>query len=109
MADAGFVKTGLLEAMEKEGKIKKADFEIVDQVNDRFAHVHSTYMYPQWTIVYGDKADPAVTTKLKTALLKLKRDDVTSKKARIAGFVEPLSFDELDKTMQALKLGPYSQ
>ena len=109
LADAGFVKTGLLEAMQKEGKIKKTDFEIVDQVNDGFAHVHSTKMYPQWTIVYGDKTDPVVTAKLKTALLKLKSDDMASKKARIAGFVEPLSFDELDKTMRALKLGPYNE
>lgn len=109
LADAGFIKTGLLEVMEKEGKVKKADFEIVDQANDGFAHVHTTRLYPEWTVVYSAKANPDLTAKLKAALLKLKSDDEASKKARIAGFVEPLSFDELDNTMRALKLGPYNK
>jgi two-component system sensor histidine kinase TtrS len=109
LADVGFIKTGLLEVMEKEGKVKKAEFEIVDQVNDNFAHVHSTRLYPEWTVVYSAKAAPNFTGKLKSALLNLKSDDAASKKARIAGFVEPLSFDELDNTMRALKLGPYNK
>jgi ABC-type phosphate/phosphonate transport system substrate-binding protein len=109
LVDAGFIKTGLLEAMEKEGKIKKSDFEIVDQVNDGFAHVHSTKLYPEWTMTSSPKADPAMSGKIKTALLKLNNGNEACKKARIAGFVEPLSFDELDNTMQTLKLGPYKE
>ena len=109
LADGGFIKTGLLEAMEKEGKIKKSDFEIVDQVNDGFAHVHSTQLYPEWTVISTAKTNPAMNAKIKTALLKLTKGDEACKKARIAGFVEPSSFDELDNTMKALKLGPYKE
>lgn len=107
LADAGFVKTGLLEAMQKEGKIKISDFEIVDQVNDGFGHVHSTKLYPEWTVVSKSKADSGITSKIKDALLKLSTSDNACKKARIAGFVEPASFDDLDNTMKSLKLGPY--
>lgn len=108
LADAGFVKTGLLEAMVKEGKIKADDIEVVDKVNDGFANVHSTTLYPEWTVVNSSKADAVVTSMLKTSLLKLTAADESCKKARIVGFVEPLSFDELDHTLKALKLGPYS-
>lgn len=107
LADAGFIKTGLLEAMQKEGKIKMDEFEIVDKVDDGFAHVHSTKLYPEWTVVFSSKADKGTTDKLKAALLKLGNSDAACKKARIAGFVEPLSFDDLDNTMRQLKLGPY--
>lgn len=107
LADAGFVKTGLLEAMQREGKIKVSDFEIIDQVKDGFAHVHSTKLYPEWTVVMSGKADPGTSEKLKNALLKLGSSDAACKKARIAGFVKPVSFDDLDSTLRELKLGPY--
>ena len=93
--------------MQKEGKINISDFEIVDQVDDGFAHVHSTRLYPEWSVVFSSKADAGITDKLKAALLKLSTNDTVCKKARIAGFVEPQSFDDLDDTMRTLKLGPY--
>ena len=78
-------------------------------MKDGFAHVHSTKLYPEWTMTSSPKADPAMSGKIKTALLKLNNGNEACKKARIAGFVEPLSFDELDNTMQTLKLGPYKE
>lgn len=109
LADAGFVKTGLLEAMEQEGKIKPDDVQIVDKVNDSYKRIHSTRLYPEWTVVYHSNSDPGVTAKLKSLLLGLSVTDEPCKKARIAGFVNPISFKELDHTMKTLKLGPYSE
>ncbi len=106
--DAGFVKSGLLEAMEKEGKIKLSDFEIVDKQNDDFKHVHSTALYPEWSISASAKADASTSKKLKAALLKLSAGDQASKSAKIVGFVEALSLDELDNTLKTLKLPPYN-
>ena len=49
IVDAGFVRTGQLESMEKEGKIKMDDFVIVDQKKDSdFPFIRSTAMYPEW-------------------------------------------------------------
>jgi len=107
LIDVGFIKSGLLEAMAKEGKIKVSDFEIVDQVTDNLKQVHSTKLYPQWTITANADADPAVTTSIKSALLKLTPDNSASKAAKIRGFVEPLSLEALENTLKALKLPPY--
>ena len=106
--DAGFIKSGLLEAMAKEGKIKLAEFVIIDQQKDGLTAVHSTKLYPEWYMSASSKADKALSVKMKSALLKLGSDNAASKKAKIAGFVEPLSLDELKGTLQALKLPPYN-
>jgi len=107
LIDVGFVKSGLLEAMAKEGKIKISDFEIVDQASDSLKQVHTTTLYPQWTLTAKSDADPAVTSSIKSALLKLKPDNSASKAAKIRGFVEPLSLTDLENTLKALKLPPY--
>jgi len=107
LIDVGFVKSGLLEAMEKEGKIKISDFEIVDQASDKLKQVHTTILYPQWTITANADADPAITASIKSALLKMTPDTSASKSAKIRGFVEPLSLDALQDTLKALKLPPY--
>jgi ABC-type phosphate/phosphonate transport system substrate-binding protein len=107
--DAGFVKSGLLEAMAKEGKVSLDDFEIVDRQNDGYKPVHSTILYPEWTFCAQSKADTDMTAKVKAALLKLDPENEASKKANILGFVEPLSLDDLDATLQTLKLAPYDK
>ena len=106
--DAGFVKSGLLETMAKEGKINLADFVIIDQKKDSLAALHSTQLYPQWYLSATSKADNVLSSKIKAALLKLGADNKASKKAKIVGFVEPLSLDELKMTLRALKLPPYN-
>lgn len=106
--DAGFIKSGLLEAMAKEGKIKLTDFVIIDQKKDGLTALHSTKLYPQWYMSSTSKADKALSVKIKSALLKLSSDNKASKKAKIVGFVNPLSLDDLKSTLQALKLPPYN-
>lgn len=105
--DAGFIKSGLLEAMEKEGKIKISDFEIIDQQNDSLKQVHSTILYPEWYMSASAKADAGTSDKLKKALLNLSPSDKASKSAKIVGFVDALSLDALDETLKSLKLPPY--
>ncbi len=107
LIDAGFVKTGMVEAMAKEGKIKLDEINIVDQVKDDYQHKHTTALYPHWTLGYKPGYDMAIVAKVKAALLKLKADHVAAKKAKIKGFVEAVSLDGLSETLKALKLPPY--
>lgn len=105
--DAGFIKSGLLEAMAKEGKIKMDDFEIIDKQNSNYPQVHSTILYPEWCVTASAKADAATSDKLKGALLKLSAGEKASKTARIDGFVDAMNLGDLDATLKALKLPPY--
>lgn len=107
--DAGFVKSGLLEAMAKEGKISMDDFVIVDKQTDGFAQVHSTQLYPSWTVTATSSVDKVLTEKVKQALLALTASDTSSKNAKIVGFVEPESMDGMTETLKQLKISPFDK
>jgi hypothetical protein len=48
-ADVGFVRTGILEDMQKEGKIKLSDFKIINkQLAFSYPVVISTAQYHEW-------------------------------------------------------------
>lgn len=104
--DAGFVKSGLLESMAKDG-IAISDFIIVDKQSDSLAAVHSTALYPEWTMSAPKNADAATTSKLKSALLKMTASTPASKKAKIVGFVNARSLDNLSATLKSLNLPPF--
>ncbi len=108
VVDAGFVKTGLLESMVKEGKIKLDQFYIIDQVKDDFKQVHSTRLYPEWTLMVKPGNDATVIAKLKAVLLKLKPDHIAAKKAKIKGFIEAVSLEGMKETLKDLKISPYN-
>jgi ABC-type phosphate/phosphonate transport system substrate-binding protein len=106
VADAAFVRSGLLEDMEKEGKLKVADFEIVDQKSgDNFAPVHTTALYPEWYVAATAKTDAALAQRVKAALLRLTSTTEAARIARINGFVEPLALDEWKAVVAALRIG----
>lgn len=108
VVDAGFIKSGLLEAMAKEGKIKLDDVTIVDKKSDSLSDLHSTILYPQWYLVADRKVPASLVAKVKNAALSLSAADPAAKKAKIAGFVAPLKLDELIKTLKALHMPPYN-
>jgi len=106
--DAAFIKTGVLEAMDKEGKISLADFVIVDERKDpTFTPLHTTQPYPAWFFSATKKADAATTKKIKAALLKLTPADAACKDAKMKGFVDALPLDELKTALKTLQLRPY--
>lgn len=106
--DAGFVRTGVMESMTKEGKIKMEDFVIIDPKKDDVPFVHSTPPYPEWYMVSTTSVDAALAAKLKEVVLKLKPSDPAATAAKIDGFVEAVSLESLKTALKALKLAPYA-
>jgi len=106
--DAAFVRTGILESMQKEGKIKIDEFVIVDQHNsDEIKQVHTTDHYPEWYLSAMKGADKALSEKVKTAALALKADDAVAKKAKVRGFVKAVPLDGMKAALTALKIAPF--
>lgn len=105
--DAGFVRTGVLESMAKDGKIKMEDFVIIDPKKDDVKFVHSTPPYPEWFMVATAATDAALAAKLRDVILKLKPSDEAATAAKIDGFVEAQNLDSLKAALKSLKLAPY--
>lgn len=108
MFDAGFVRTGVLESMEKKGTLKVDDFLIVDKVEGG-KEVRSTPLYPEWAVIARPDADAAMVSKVKTALLGVKAEDQAAVKANIKGFVEPRDLAPLTVVLKELKVPPFDK
>ncbi len=106
--DVGFIRSGVLEAMQKEGKLSVSDFTIVDDKKDELPLAHSTDLYPEWFMVSSKKIPADLAAKVKAAILALKPDDAAAKSASIEGFVEPISLDKLEAALKALKVAPFA-
>lgn len=108
LADVAFVRTGILESMQKEGKLTIDEFVIIDKRDDPgFEFVHSTELYPEWMLLSAAKANAEATAKIKAALLALTPDSAVAKAAGIKGFVEPISLDGLKDALRVLKAPPF--
>jgi ABC-type phosphate/phosphonate transport system substrate-binding protein len=106
--DAGFIRTGVLESMLKEGKIKAGDINVVDaQQNPEFKLLHTTTLYPEWFVSAKPGIDAALQAQMKNALLQIKVTDEVAQNANIQGFVEALPLDKLVLALKSLKIAPF--
>ena len=107
LTDVGFVRSGLLESMAEENKIRLDQFVIIDQRKDDLKFIHSTDLYPEWFLVAAAKTDASLIKKVQAAAMNMKATDEAAKTAEIDGFVEPQNLDGLRKALKTLKLTPY--
>lgn len=104
--DVGFIRTGIIEEMIADGKLKRSDiFVINEQKIDHFPWIVSTSLYPEWAI--------AVDTNLGTGLIKriAAAIYVYSPKnhadGEIEGFSIPADYTNVDSLARELRLPPY--
>ncbi len=107
LVDAGFIRSGVLESMAKEEKIKLDEFVIIDERHDELKLIHSTQLYPEWFLMAGAKTDMGLVKKVQDAALKVKASDAAAKAAEIDGFIETQNLDNLRKVLKTLKVPPY--
>lgn len=109
-ADAGFIRTGVLEKMVKEGKINRNDFKIIHPVKiNNFPQLLSTPLYPEWPFVAFKETDPLLANAVAVALLSLKRGSEIPKSAGYYGWNIPLSYEEIRVLMQNMRVTPFDQ
>jgi ABC-type phosphate/phosphonate transport system substrate-binding protein len=106
--DAGFIRTGVLETMYEQGKLKAGDVIIVDErKTPGFNLIHTTELYPEWFFCAKPGLDPALQENMKKALLQLKAEDELAQTANIQGFVDALPLDGLLEVVKSLKIAPF--
>jgi ABC-type phosphate/phosphonate transport system substrate-binding protein len=89
-ADAGFVRSGLLEQMAREGKVDSAAYRVLaaDEVPN-YPMQLSTRLYPQWALAAMPWLDPVIARQVAAAVLSLPHDGEIARAARISGFSVP--------------------
>ena len=107
LADAGFIRTGVLEKMAKEGKIKRSDFKIIHPIVNGFPLSRSTHLYPEWPFASSNSVDRTLANQVGIALLNLPHGSQIAKTAGYYGWNIPLSYEGIRFMMQKLRIKPY--
>ncbi len=86
-ADAGFIRTGILEKMAKEGKIDRNDFKIIHPVKIKnFPQALSTPLFPEWPFMAFKETDSLLANEVAIALLSIPRGSAIAKDAGYYGY-----------------------
>jgi diguanylate cyclase (GGDEF)-like protein/PAS domain S-box-containing protein len=105
-ADVGFIRTGVLEKMAREGRIDRNDFKIIHQMPN-FPQAISTQLYPEWPFSSSKKTERNLANQVAVALLNLPYGTGITKTAGYYGWSIPLSYEGIRMMMQTLRVTPY--
>ncbi len=106
-ADAGFVRSGVIEAMIQEGKLHAKDIKIINQQADDFPLKISTSLYPEWPFSALPDTPAPLVKAVTLALLNMDNQDAVAKNARIYGFSPPGDYASVEAIMLRLNLHPF--
>ena len=109
-ADFGIVRTGTLERMAQEGLIEIEKLAVIHEHGGGEVHLpfaHSTRAYPEWALAKMPDTNDYLANRVAIALLFLVPGDEVCVKARIGGWITPLSYRSVRSLLQTLKLSPY--
>lgn len=107
-ADAGTVRSDVLEIMAKKKLINLRDFRVINRKNDDFPLPHSTDCYPEWGFVRMKYVPDDVARNVAISLLQLTPHDQAALAAEIAGWTSPENNQQVIQCLEELQIGPYS-
>lgn len=107
-ADAGFVRTGILEAMARENHVPLGALKVINpRTYTGFPFQCSTRLYPEWAFAAMPHVDQSKVRQLARALLNIDADSVVAREVGIAGFTVPGDYLPVENLARALRLPPF--
>jgi two-component system, LuxR family, sensor histidine kinase TtrS len=104
-ADVGYVRTGQLEKMLKDGLITSLDdLRILDRADDFYPYPHTTVLYPEWFVFSTAKTDTALAAQLQKTLLELPQGHEAMAAVGLDKFVPPVDTTAITTLITTLKL-----
>ena len=109
-ADAGFVRTGVLEDLVTEGKLNPTELSIINPLqHPGYAFVSSTRLYPEWPFLSVAHVDGEVSRRVSAALFSLQPKHPAALAAGIYGFTIPADYAAVEQGMRELRMPPYDK
>lgn len=107
-ADIGFVRTGVLEDMVREGKLEMAQLRIINRQDlPGYSAALSTHLYPNWPFAALPHIDENLSRHVTAALFRLEESAAATRAIRIHGFVVPADYSPLEDLLRELRLPPF--
>ena len=109
-ADVGFVRSGLLEAMQREGKVDLRNIKLINpRQSEEFPFLHSTDLYPEWAFAATKGISIEITNQVVAALLQLPPGSDIALAARYYRWSSPMNYESVERLMRDLHLRPFDQ
>ena len=106
--DAAFVRTGLIEAMQREHKLDIQQLVIVNPLAEPgFPLALSTRIYPDWPLIAMPWAPPELARQVAATVLSMPPDWAGATGSEIHGFTVPGDYRRIDDLMRLLRVPPY--
>jgi diguanylate cyclase (GGDEF)-like protein len=109
-ADAGFVRTGMLEAMAREGKLDASKLKVLNlQHPPGFPVQISTRLYPEWPFAAMPHVDEQLARHVAATLFLLDEHSDAVKAMKIHGFVIPGDYSSVTEMLRELRAPPFEE
>lgn len=109
-ADAGFVRSGLIEQMAAEGKLDIVRIKIINRKDlPHFPYAVSTQLYPEWPFIALSHVDEGLAAQVASALLGIKHHEGVLKGFGFHGFTVPADYAGVETLLHELRLPPFDK
>jgi diguanylate cyclase (GGDEF)-like protein/PAS domain S-box-containing protein len=115
-ADAGFVRTGVVESMIRDGQLQATDLRILpapaihstdgQTQTQRFPLQVSTRLYPEWPLVARHRIEDDLARRLTAVVLGLATPASSGQRPY---FTVPSRYDQTENVLRTLRLPPFDQ
>ena len=106
-ADIGFVRTGVLEALSREGRLDLKNIKVLNRQNlPEFPVMASTPLYPEWPIAHLSHVDEDLARHV-AATLFLFHESAASRTMGIRGFTVPADYTPVADLLREMRLPPF--
>jgi PAS domain S-box-containing protein len=107
-ADVGFVRSGVLEAMMRAGKLDITQLKILNpQALPDFPLLVSTRLYPEWPFAAMPHIDENLARHVAAVLFELDENQDAAHAMGIHGFVVPADYSPVEEVLRELRLPPF--
>ncbi|TSE19854.1 putative signaling protein [Tepidimonas alkaliphilus] len=105
--EAGFVRDGVLEALQASGRIPAGQLRVLQpQTLPGYPVAVSTPLVPEWPVAVLPSVDDDTRRLLMLALLQL-HDDPALQQGELAGFVPPQNYAAVELVLRELRVRPF--
>ena len=109
-ADAGFVRSGLIESMAREGLMDMTAIRVINPAPSAdFPFLVSTRLFPEWPLAAAANVPLEVANQVVAALMLMPPDSAAAKSARYYRWSTPLEYQSVQNLMRRRHLYPFDQ
>ena len=106
--DAAFVRSGILEAWQREGRIAPEALRVLNRKDlPGFPEVISTPLYPERPVAAMPQVDESLAKRVAAALLQMPKDYPNLESVGLHGFALPYDYEPVRALTRAMHLPPY--